>query len=681
MLQWRQLLEASGSLESSADRRLAWWARGILLAVLALAFWSTWATWATLIVDCGREMYVPAELTQGKRLYHDVFYNYMPLPPYVHALLFRLFGIHLNVLYWTGFAVTAASALLLHAIALRFLPPVAALAVSLSYAARLFAPSIFNNILPYSYGASYGHLGCLASLYFLLLHRETERFLHYSLAAVGACVALLSKHEYGMAAYGALIVVAVSDAWLEHNWRSLARRLGAMIPGLALAGAWTAWCIWPDSYQHFVETNWIAFPGGYFMKVYGPTWIAKQGLTLNAGEIALLAVIACVPIAFWTGIAWLSRKVRGWKSGLALAAGLVLLAILAVLARRAPGDIFLLTRVPLIPSNPFYQCLMMAVGGVLGLLLPGRFRPPTWVVAFLPVAFFGCLLSVRVMNDWKLISYSVFYAPIATLAFAVLAARAVMHVLRDMGEAARGAVLALVFGLQAISAAWFVHTEVPLQLRPDHLLKTARGEMYVQAAYAGLAHGALEKLAEVRRRRGTVVILPEATALYFLSGVSSPSRYYFFHPGVLAPGQVTREFLAELERKPPDLILLTNRSTAEYQRPYFGLDYDLEVMQWVQVRYRPAFEIGRFIRAPNAAPAAIGWVRKEDPQSDPGAAGAPQSGPVVLAGSQVAARESPGRPASPGQHNGGRDDVDLLGRLLDSSRPERERDGGVRPPP
>src|SRR5579862_2842660 len=49
------------------------WTRTTLLALLALALlwsarvYSTWGAWGDLTVDCGREMYVPAVLAQGKR--------------------------------------------------------------------------------------------------------------------------------------------------------------------------------------------------------------------------------------------------------------------------------------------------------------------------------------------------------------------------------------------------------------------------------------------------------------------------------------------------------------------------------------------------------------------------------------------------------------------------------------
>jgi len=50
-----------------------------------------------LTVDCGRELYVAAELASGRTLYSDVRYPYTPSSPYVNSVLFQLFGFQLCV--------------------------------------------------------------------------------------------------------------------------------------------------------------------------------------------------------------------------------------------------------------------------------------------------------------------------------------------------------------------------------------------------------------------------------------------------------------------------------------------------------------------------------------------------------------------------------------------------------
>ncbi len=62
----------------------------------------SWREWGDLCVDTGRELDLPRRLAEGQLLYRDARYYYGPLPPYVNALLYRVFGVHLDVLVWAG---------------------------------------------------------------------------------------------------------------------------------------------------------------------------------------------------------------------------------------------------------------------------------------------------------------------------------------------------------------------------------------------------------------------------------------------------------------------------------------------------------------------------------------------------------------------------------------------------
>src|SRR5271170_4295445 len=93
-----------------------------LLSLVALwAVWmhATWAAWGNLTIDSGHEMYVPAMLSEGKMLYRDVWFMYPPAAPYFNSYLFRLFGLHLNVLYWAGSLSALGSAIFLFLIGMR----------------------------------------------------------------------------------------------------------------------------------------------------------------------------------------------------------------------------------------------------------------------------------------------------------------------------------------------------------------------------------------------------------------------------------------------------------------------------------------------------------------------------------------------------------------------------------
>ena len=68
----------------------------------------TWQTWADVLVDFGREVYVPWQLTEGKVLYRDIAYFNGPLSPYLNSIWFRLFGTSILTLAICNLAILAA---------------------------------------------------------------------------------------------------------------------------------------------------------------------------------------------------------------------------------------------------------------------------------------------------------------------------------------------------------------------------------------------------------------------------------------------------------------------------------------------------------------------------------------------------------------------------------------------
>src|SRR5262249_41113333 len=126
---------------------------GIALLALLCAcrmYW-TWASWGNVSIDCGREVYVPAMLAQGQVLYRDVWYHYGPAAPYLNSLLFRIFGVHLQVAFFAGALSALASSIFLFLTGLELALPLVGWTAGAVVAIEAFEPGIFNFPLPYSF--------------------------------------------------------------------------------------------------------------------------------------------------------------------------------------------------------------------------------------------------------------------------------------------------------------------------------------------------------------------------------------------------------------------------------------------------------------------------------------------------------------------------------------------------
>jgi hypothetical protein len=84
-----------------------------------------------------------------------------------------------------------------------------------------------------------------------------------------------------------------------------------------------------------------------------------------------------------------------------------------------------------------------------------------------------------------------------------------------------------------------------------------------------------------------VLSIPEDTSLYFLSGMPCPTRVFAFTPGTLAPGKMTQELLAGIDRQRVRYLLWSNRTFPDYGAPIFGTDYDRVLGSYLTSHYHP----------------------------------------------------------------------------------------------
>ncbi len=169
-------------------------------AAFVAALILSWRKWGNVIVDCGRELELPRRLLGGERLYSDVRFFFGPLAPYVNAGLYRIFGVHLNVLVAAGVASAALLAFILWFLVRRFVRAAGATLATVAFVficgfAQLVPNAIFNFALPYTYAATYGMLAAAASLLFLVRHVDRGRAGDFVLSTAALVLSAAAKVE------------------------------------------------------------------------------------------------------------------------------------------------------------------------------------------------------------------------------------------------------------------------------------------------------------------------------------------------------------------------------------------------------------------------------------------------------------------------------------------------------
>lgn len=170
----------------------------ILLGIIfIIAIIPTYAHHGHFLIDCGREAYYPTQILLGKILYKDILDIYGPFSYMFNALLFKLFGINLNVLYLAGCACAIIISTLIYYISNRFLPKFLSFSIAAStILITVLSTYLSNFIFPYSYAMLYGLGSFLFSIWFLLKYQSSEKtsFLYLSCLFAGLCIA--NKYEF-----------------------------------------------------------------------------------------------------------------------------------------------------------------------------------------------------------------------------------------------------------------------------------------------------------------------------------------------------------------------------------------------------------------------------------------------------------------------------------------------------
>ena len=75
--------------------------------LILLAFILGYGRFGDINFDSFREAYIPAQIIKGQILYKNIFNIYAPFSYLFNALLFKIFGVKLSVLYFAGLFATA----------------------------------------------------------------------------------------------------------------------------------------------------------------------------------------------------------------------------------------------------------------------------------------------------------------------------------------------------------------------------------------------------------------------------------------------------------------------------------------------------------------------------------------------------------------------------------------------
>ncbi|MDQ3294912.1 MAG: hypothetical protein M3527_10770, partial [Actinomycetota bacterium] len=187
--------------------------------------------------------------------------------------------------------------------------------------------------------------------------------------------------------------------------------------------------------------------------------------------------------------------------------------------------------------------------------------------------------------------YSIYYNGLSVVGLLVIVTRLPRATVAP-GRGRRAHALAAAL-LVPVALSMVVQAADPLTDDLDAVeLASDRGRLGLPRSKLATYRAATRFMEEARRRGEQVMLVPEDTTLYFLAGLQAPTRASVFTPGLVTPGRMTEETIAQIEAAPVRYLLVSTRTFPEYGAPLFGFDFNDELADHLLRHYR---EVGPLV--------------------------------------------------------------------------------------
>lgn len=169
----------------------------VTIVFLILTLW-TWRKWPDLLIDFGRELYIPWQINTGKVLYKDIAYRHGPLAPYLNALWFHIFGVSLTTLIYCNLAIIfTLSCIIFSQIKISCDKTTAFMACIVYLCTAAFAQftfmGSFNFVCPYDHSVTHAIFFSFIMIFCLSSYLRRPRYVMLGFAGLSCGLVFLTK--------------------------------------------------------------------------------------------------------------------------------------------------------------------------------------------------------------------------------------------------------------------------------------------------------------------------------------------------------------------------------------------------------------------------------------------------------------------------------------------------------
>lgn len=534
----------------------------------------TWGHLGEPVVDCGREFYIPMKMLQGKILIKDIFYLYNPLAEQINALLYKLLGTKISVLYLAG-TINAYLILILTYLISRtlFKPFISSVVVLMTISLGVFGSGIFNYIMPYSYTSVYSLTAILCSIYFGILAIKNEArcnlFIYLSCLFLG--LSLANKFDYYQVGLIILLIPAFFKKFKIKNY--LLCLVLFILPTILSYSLLFLQGFSFDDLKNYITWGHKFFNSAMLLNFYHSVYLFSLKKYVFLNTIYFLSCFFFV---------WLNYKVVNFNLNKFSKTINFFLSILLLYLNYA-----LLNHIYILGKLEFLFCWTIPFITLLGFLYLYSKRPikNLFQDKEILICFFILICTILLSSRTNFFVNMYFYSPLIINMLTISLFIVILKFLPNLIK------LKYKYFNYFIPILFIIFSTVIListvQYRTSTYsfpIKTNKGLFYTSYVNAYTINSMLNYIENNVPKTATCLILPEGPFINFLADRKSVDKYYHLTPNHIETfGE--ENIINDLKKERPEYIFITNRTTKEYGVNYFCKDYAYKICEFIKSDY------------------------------------------------------------------------------------------------
>lgn len=530
-----------------------------------------WLKQGSLVIDTGREFYIPSQMLKGHVLYKDIFNIYGPLSYQVNSLAFLLFGQKITSLLIFGVVNSFVMLLTLYFISREFLSKsFSSLIVILVMFSSVFGADLFNFNLPYSYAISYGLSSILLSVFFLIKYIKTPQNVFAYLACFFAGVSLANKYEYILYP---LILLYVFFFVAPLGKKELLKSLGCflLVPLLSFGVLFLQGLTFADVYNCILIIKKMSscitlkyfysnFVGFFFNPKLAAFYLTRFGFLVVLFSLLYSAIL------FEKRIQTVSAK-NVFKI---IYFGITFIALF------------------------FINTYSLGFFPILNLFLLLIFFKPVYEnKAVFILALCAFITSLKTFFGLNINLYGAFTFPLLLVSIMVLINGIIIPLSKD--EVFKENIKKTLMVLLMAFIALFVLRDFISLMNKTQVLTTPKGKFYSYPFIVEPNQELVDYIIQNTNKNDKVVILPESPFVNFLTDRDSDNYYNSLIPLYFETfGE--QNVINHFSKTRPEYFVFNNRNTQDYGFEYICKDYAIGLCKFVNTNYSLVKTTGREYR-------------------------------------------------------------------------------------